>query len=73
MNGPIIYLLGSWKTFLLAMYVVPSVLILACLLFIVRDTIFDSIVYQTPEETLEIIERIAEVNHTSEYHNVSLE
>ena len=55
MNGPIYYFVGSWKAFLIGMYIIPGLIILGFFLFFVKDTIFDSLMYHSPEETLEII------------------
>lgn len=36
LNGPIIYLLASWKMFLIFMYVIPNLIILLFLTFFVH-------------------------------------
>ena len=54
-NGPAIYTLQSWKTFLLAIYVVPSILILLLLISFVKETVYDSIIYRSSEYTIDII------------------
>ena len=72
MNGPVIYLLGSWKAFILAMYTVPSLFMLLFLCFFIRNTVYDSIVYHSAEDALNTIRQMAATNGTSDSHMVTL-
>lgn len=52
MNGPVMYVLGSWKLFIIFMYVVPSLFMLFFLAFFIHNTVYDSIVHHSAEDTL---------------------
>lgn len=64
LNGPMIYLLGSWKSFMIVMYIIPNAIILIFLILFVHETVYDSIVYRSAEENLKMLNKIAKINGT---------
>ena len=36
LNGPVIYVLGNWKTFSLVMYVIPNIIVMFLLFFFIQ-------------------------------------
>jgi len=53
------------------MYIIPSLVILLLLIFFIQETVYDSLVFQSPEKAFQMIEKVAYINGTTESHCIT--
>lgn len=73
LNGPVIYVLGNWKTFSMVMYVIPNIVVLFLLLFFIQQTVYDSMIYHSTDKTMAMVQNISFINGTTQNHCITLD